>query len=235
MSEDGRAIIAEAMQQVREKVGYVHKGGTNAHFKYTFAGEADFLRAIRPAMVEAGLMMLPVHRIVNIDDKSGNVFVEISYTLVHRSGAVWPEKIVATGCGNDRTKDGRDGDKALFKSLTGCAKYALRHLFQIEIGDDPEEDRKPERVPVPDRDVANTCLQKVGEIEDVGALEEWWKKTKEMLPSYDIVNDINHPGGPTYASIVDAVKKRLLVLQHSEPKKIAMTPEQRGFSDDIPF
>lgn len=230
--------ITQAMQQVREKVGYVQKTGTNQHFKYSFAGDADFLRAIRPAMVEAGLLMLPEHEIVSLDEKTGNAYVRINYTLAHKDGDIWPFKVVSVGCGNDRTKDGRDGDKAIPKALTAAQKYALRHLFQIETGDDPEEDRKPEKAPEPDRDVANTCLQKIGEFTDLGALKAWWEKTKAMLPEYHIVNDMNHPGGPTYAAIVDAMKKRVLVLQHSAKPAEEPRPKAdagKPFDDDVPF
>jgi hypothetical protein len=233
--DEGMKAITAAMQDVREKVGYVRKNGENTHFKYKFAGEADFLRAIRPAMVEAGLMMLPQQRVVSTDAATGIVYVEIAYTLAHKDGHIWPEKIVGIGTDTDRTKDGRDGGKAVYKALTGASKYALRHLFQIETGDDPEEDRKPERVPKPDEAVVETCLQKIEEIDDLGTLETWWNGTKEMLPNFDIVPDMNHPGGPHYLSIVDAMKKRVLVLKHAkkEPEQKALPKAE--LNDDIPF
>lgn len=236
MSDEGLKTIATALGRVMEKCAYVQKTKKNAFHGYTYAGEGDVLAVLRPAMVEEGLMFIPSCDYVSDIDQYGNITVTVEYTLIHRDGHIWPQKIKAAGCGNDKNKNGI-GDKGLYKALTGANKYLLFKMFQIETGDDPERDDPPPppRVPAPDRDVANTCLQKVGEFTDIGELKAWWEKTKEMLPSYDIVNDLNHPGGPTYASIVDAVKKRALILQHppktEEPKQLPK-PE---LNDDIPF
>lgn len=130
--------IALALHEVMSKVGYVQKSSFNDFHKYKYAGEAALLEALRPAMVEAGLLLIPSTRSISEIDQHGNVTVMIAYTLAHKDGSVWPEKLVAVGTGNDRNKNGV-GDKGTYKALTGANKYLLFKLFQIETGDDPEK------------------------------------------------------------------------------------------------
>ena len=130
--------IAKALHEVMSKVGYVQKTGKNGYHGYKYAGEAALLAVLRPAMVEAGLMLIPSVQNVSPIDEYGNVSVLIDYTLVHKDGEVWPEKITAAGMGNDRAKNGTVGDKGVYKAITGANKYVLFKLFQIETGDDPE-------------------------------------------------------------------------------------------------
>lgn len=132
------AKIATALHEIMSKVGYVQKTGKNAFHGYKYAGEADLLDKLRPAMVEAGLMLLPSVKSVSPVDEHGNVSVQMEYTLIHKDGDIWPEKIGAAGMGNDRAKNGSVGDKGVYKAITGANKYVLFKLFQIETGDDPE-------------------------------------------------------------------------------------------------
>lgn len=129
--------ILTALHQVMGKVGYVQKSGKNAFHGYKYAGEADLLEKLRPAMVEAGLLLIPSVTEQSAVDEYGNTRVRVEYTLAHVSGEVWPTPIVAQGCGNDRNKNGV-GDKGCYKAITGANKYLLFKLFQIETGDDPE-------------------------------------------------------------------------------------------------
>lgn len=139
--------ITQALHAVMSKVGYVQKSGKNQFHGYKYAGEADLLEKLRPAMVEAGLLLLPSGKTVTGPDEHGNVTVELAYTLAHKDGEVWPEKLVAFGCGNDRAKNGNVGDKGVYKAITGANKYLLFKLFQIETGDDPENDHVDDRPP----------------------------------------------------------------------------------------
>ena len=146
------AKIATALHAVMEACGYVQKTGKNAFHGYKYAGESDLLDKLRPAMVANGLLLLPSGKTVTGPDEHGNVTVAIEYTLAHKDGDIWPEKLVAFGCGNDRAKNGSVGDKGVYKALTGANKYLLFKLFQIETGDDPEQDdRAHESAPIPGR------------------------------------------------------------------------------------
>ena len=145
-------VIAKALYNVMSKVSYVQKSQTNEFHRYNYAGEADLLAVLRPAMLEEGLILIPsVDEIGAIDD-FGNTTIKVGYTLVHKDGDVWPHTIYAGGCGNDRAKSGMVGDKGLYKAITGANKYLLFKLFQIETGDDPEQNSNemnaPEKVSV---------------------------------------------------------------------------------------
>lgn len=138
------AKITKALHEVMSRVGYVQKTGKNQFHGYRYAGEADLLDKLRPAMVEAGLLLIPSGKEVTGPDEHGNVMVTMAYTLAHADGEVWPEKIMAFGCGNDRSpKAGTIGDKGVYKAITGANKYLLFKLFQVETGDDPENDSPP--------------------------------------------------------------------------------------------
>jgi hypothetical protein len=148
------AKIATALHAVMEACGYVQKTGKNSFHGYKYAGESDLLDKLRPAMVANGLLLLPSGKSVTGPDEHGNVTVAIEYTLAHKDGEIWPEKLVAFGCGNDRAKNGSVGDKGVYKALTGANKYLLFKLFQIETGDDPElDDRAHESAPMTGRNV----------------------------------------------------------------------------------
>ena len=131
------AKITKALHEIMSKVGYVQKKDKNEFHGYKYAGEAALLEVLRPAMLEAGLLLLPSGEYCSEVDEYGNTRVAIDYTLAHKDGEVWPEKLRAFGCGNDKNKNGV-GDKGIYKAITGANKYLLFKLFQIETGDDPE-------------------------------------------------------------------------------------------------
>jgi hypothetical protein len=130
--------ILAALNAVMNQVGYVQKQGKNDFHKYRYAGEGHLLEVLRPAMVKEGLVLIPSHREVSKPDEFGNTTVTVDYTLAHKDGEVWPEKITVVGCGNDKNSKGGVGDKGIYKAATGANKYLLFKLFQIETGDDPE-------------------------------------------------------------------------------------------------
>lgn len=127
------AALATAVNAVMCEVGYVKKGG-NVKFgttSYSFAGEKHIIQALRPAMVEHGLMLIPVSA-ESVRSERGCETVRCTYRLMHTGGA-WLD-VQVLGQGADK------GDKAIPKALTGALKYALRQTFTIETGDDPDRD-----------------------------------------------------------------------------------------------
>lgn len=149
--------LAAAVLAVMGEVGYVHKSGrvSSAGANYTFAGEVDLLRVLRPAMVAHGLCMLPVatelrehHETVPGRDgkprTSRTVRVVQTYRLLHVSGEY--QDLVVVGEGQD------SGDKAGAKAMTIALKYALRQAFLVETGDDPDRERPEEREEEPRRE-----------------------------------------------------------------------------------
>jgi len=133
--------IHEALAAIYREVGYVHKSGKVDSFgaKYTYAGEADLIAAVRPSMVDHEVYM-HVAQVLNREHES---FTNAKGTLMHH---VRLDVLVRFAHGTSGTfidcmasGEGIDsGDKATPKALTGAFKYAIRQTFCIETGDDPD-------------------------------------------------------------------------------------------------
>ena len=149
--------IITALNKVMDEAKYVQKNAENKFHGYKYASEAALLETLRPAMIKHGLVLIPSVSNASAIDEHGNTLVSIEYTLAHISGEVWPDKITAVGCGNDRARNGTVGDKGVYKAITGANKYLLFKLFQIETGDDPEKD---ETVAPPAQDKAEDSVAK---------------------------------------------------------------------------
>lgn len=138
-NNQGGKHIAQAILQVYSKVGYVLKSGYNSHQKYKFAGEDDFIKTLRPFMIEAGLVFYPTSIIgeckpIGTEEKPKNHAAYIyTFRILHAESGEFIE-VAATGEGT-----GND-DKSSYKAATGALKYALRQAFMIETGDDPDKD-----------------------------------------------------------------------------------------------
>jgi ERF superfamily len=142
--------IHEARLRVYEAVGYVQKTGTldaGKGGKYKYAGESDLIAALRPAMVEAGIVFhcegienVKHEEIRKVKVWDGKETVTTSFLVTGlftfrftHVGSGTHMDVRALGEGNDSL------DKASYKAMTGALKYALRQTFIIETGDDPDE------------------------------------------------------------------------------------------------
>ncbi len=134
------APIIQAMNAVMKDVERITKTGKNNFDGYAYASEADVTKAIRPAMVEHGLVLFP--NVVRMDHegyttmkgKQGTrVFLTVEFTLAHVSGIVWPEPIRWVGCAEDTQ------DKAVAQAGTSAQKYCLLRLFVMETGEDADK------------------------------------------------------------------------------------------------
>lgn len=185
------ATILRAMNAVMQEAAYVQKTGSNDFHGYRYASESDILERLRPAMVKHGLILIPSVQQVSSIDQHGNTTVSVHYTLAHISGAVWPQPIIAAGCGNDRNKSGSFGDKGLYKALTGANKYMLFKLFQIETGDDPEETQGDKNREAADKTARQFYLESgkiaISKAATSADLREWWKSEEDNRKAATIV------------------------------------------------
>ncbi len=137
--------IHEAIAAVMAEVGYVKKE-QSGNLKYTYAGEAGLIEALRPAMVRHGIYchVLQVTDVQRERYKTSGGTEMVLTRLVatvrysHAPSATWVEA-QAVGEGAD------PGDKSASKALTGAYKYTLRETFCIETGDDPDREASEER------------------------------------------------------------------------------------------
>lgn len=137
--EAPRGIFA-AMAQVYNKVGYVTKT-PSPELRYTYASESELIAALRPAMVEAGIIM----RVANINDVKHETYTTRTGASMNRVTLSGVVEFICVADGSSifsfALGEGSDaGDKATYKAMTGMFKYALRQTFCIETGDDPDKE-----------------------------------------------------------------------------------------------
>ncbi len=133
--------IDAAILAVMDAVPYVCKTGTidlkGKGRSYKYAGEADLISKIRPAMLANGLTLTPAGmELVAHETYPGQygpvnrVIVRATYRLGHTSGQSLTVTTLGEGCDQ--------GDKATPKALTGALKVCLREMFVVETGEDPD-------------------------------------------------------------------------------------------------
>ncbi len=130
--------IYQALNAVMGQVGYVQKTDGGG-LRYSFVGEAELIKAIRPAFVEHGIVVHPSTMTNVITDsyttKNGAVMNRTIASMVYRFAHA-PSGTFIDVAVNGEGADG--GDKSSNKALTGAFKYALRQTLMIETGDDPD-------------------------------------------------------------------------------------------------
>ena len=153
--------LAAAVARVMSSTTAVQKTGRNKHGGYSYASDADLLYALRPAMAAEGLSLLPHAQDVRQSEGQSKMRYRVlcvtTWRLLHKGGG-WVD-LQTIGEGADAL------DKAAYKAQTGALKYALRQLFLVPTGDDPENDArntapepsKADAPPTPSRGLPGAC------------------------------------------------------------------------------
>lgn len=139
--------IAGAVAAVMAEVGVVAKDGVNQFHKYRYATVGDVLFKVTPLMGKQGLMVTQSE--VKKEFDKGRMMVEYDFTIAHKSGQLWPEKLRKTGMCIAVDSKGNWDDKAPNKCATSARKYFLLELFQIPTGDMDDADEGPAAAPAP--------------------------------------------------------------------------------------
>ena len=135
--------ITKPLHDAYATTGYVSKSKENKLQNYKYADEASMIKALRPALHDAGLTVYPVNIELLHDSQytnaKGTTFnrIVLKYTFRFSSaenGTFFD--VVSIGEGVDSS------DKASYKAATGALKYALKQALLIETGEDPEELRE---------------------------------------------------------------------------------------------
>lgn len=130
--------VYQALNAVMGRVGYVQKQETK-DLPYSFASEVAFIKAVRPHMVDVGLILFQsgVELLDRTEfiSKRGTAGISVLFafwwTWVHAPSGT---SFVCTSVGESMDY----GDKAANKAMTVGMKYALRQTLVIETGDDPD-------------------------------------------------------------------------------------------------
>lgn len=137
--------LFQKLANVLKEVERIEKRGHNAHHNYDYVTESDVVEALRKHLAEAGIVCVPfVEKVTTTPTEKGLMaHVEVSYKFTNGSENI---QVRVVGSGYDIP-----GDKAVYKAMTGALKYALRQLFLIPTGDDPERDEKDHSDARPER------------------------------------------------------------------------------------
>lgn len=135
--------LAKKIHKILAGSGYLKKDKKNAQQGFNYISEEAMVKRLRELLIEHGVILIPdvincQTLTVNVTTSKGERAVPITrvavrYTVVDvDSGESWSFSMVGDGTDTQ--------DKAVYKALTGCNKYALMKLCQIPTGDDPEKD-----------------------------------------------------------------------------------------------
>jgi len=130
--------VHEAINHVMGRVGYVQKESAK-DLKYTIATESAFIQAVRPHLVDVGLIvyqsgveLLERNEFLSKSGAQGiNILAKFIWTWVHAPSGTSIE-VTTIGEASDYS------DKAANKAMTAGSKYNLRQTLVIETGDDPD-------------------------------------------------------------------------------------------------
>ena len=134
-----KAVAAKIIKAWRE-IGSIPKNGKNANFNYKFVREEDAADALRNAFMKVGLSCVPsiekMERSVFKTAKGTemqHVIVTMRFTLTDQDTGEM-DSFVMAGEAMDVQ------DKALYKAITGCTKYAYVKLAMSGAEDNEDED-----------------------------------------------------------------------------------------------
>lgn len=138
--------VYEKMLGVMKQVEYLKKDGfvtTGSGKGYKALTDEKVLSAIRPALINAGLVMIPVAMKTKRTDEQIQVNdntrvnritdVEITFRIVNVDDPTDYIEIVSAGTGVDTQ------DKGIGKAMTYAKKYALLNSLLIPSGDDTDQ------------------------------------------------------------------------------------------------
>ena len=119
------------------------KDGVNRHQSYKYITEAQYKSNFKASLQEVGLMwrMDTISRefIGNVSDKMHLVICDFKGTITDPETGECQEYLFS-GSGAD------NGDKALYKAITGGLKFFIASNFNIAENNDPENDEAPVKV-----------------------------------------------------------------------------------------
>lgn len=149
-----RKSVFQKWLEVMRAVGYIQKSGSNDYHKYTYVTESDLLEAVRPAMIEQGLIAFPSKATV-VDVGKSVITIHYIYRVVDtETGDSFETEVVGQGADS--------ADKGAYKASTGANKYFLMKAFMLATGDDPEEDKDSLNVLNPNATTVIRALQDIG-------------------------------------------------------------------------
>ena len=141
------ATVYEKIQKVMGSVNYLNKDGfveTGKGKGYKALTDEKVLGAVRPALVSAGLVILPVKMEQQRTDEQVKAYdgstktnritdVSVTYRIINVEDPKDYVEVVSAGTGVDTQ------DKGIGKAMTYAKKYAILNSFLIPSGEDTDQ------------------------------------------------------------------------------------------------
>ena len=143
MPQTGFAKLADAISAITKEIAEdpIQKKGKNAFHNYSYARMQDILGGLAPLMGKHGITVMQAEVERGLLDNGNVIFATYDFTVIHKSGEVWPFPQRQTGTSKVRDSKGGYDDKGLNKCHTAARKYFLLSLFQIPTTDEDDADR----------------------------------------------------------------------------------------------
>jgi len=201
--------IQEAMLAIYKEVGYVQKERSQ-NLNYTFASEKEFIKTLRPVMIENGVTVFvkSMNQIVQTEYKTRSDAVMLR-TNIH--GVVCFTHVSGSFIDVESYGEGADsGDKSTNKAMTDLYKYALRQTFMIETGDDPDKDASEHSTGATVKASSKPATPQKVDVPDKVTNQEYYTLTRvKMHMSLEDSNDFLAAHDGSFEKAFLAAKKQL--------------------------
>lgn len=172
--------IYAKLAEASKLIGHIDKNGTNQHFKFKYQAWDDVLPAVRDALSQVGLWMMPSIESATFDN--GRVVVAMRIVIANDK-----ESLETTWYGEAQDRD----DKAIQKAATSAFKYFLLKGLMIPCKDDDDTDSgdgaitaKPQPVKrqpdAPTNGNGNPLKAAADAMKAVGVTKEDWEPYKSV-------------------------------------------------------
>lgn len=184
------AIVKKVVALMKD-IGAIPKNSVNTFHKYKYRSHEDVMNAMQPALIKAGLLLVPVKKTVTLI-QPGHVLVEVCYRFTDGTESVdfW-----GLGEGQDISREGKPGDKAIYKAQTGALKYALNDVLALGTEDDAETDRTTHSEPKPHAQDDKAILDWLAAFDEAATVEQlaetWWKVPKPLQANQTLLTAKN--------------------------------------------
>lgn len=198
--------LLQKIQVLQDEMGSFawEKDGINRHQSYKYVTEKQYKQNFKKALKQAGLIWkmetLDYQYIPDVTEKQHMVICNFKGQIIDPETGE-REEYLFSGSGAD------NGDKALYKAVTGGHKFFLAANFNVAEDNDPESDA-----------------------EDVP------KATPPVTPEKrdDMKKDLTNPGGKATKMQINSLKKALKMLREKDPEQesfiAAVAEKTEGFT-----
>jgi hypothetical protein len=139
--------LVSKLAEVMGLMAHIEKGGWNSNQKYRFVRESDVAEKASQLLAERNIFILQSVQEVKMEplyeSRGGMTMflttVKMGFQFVDGDSSSKTDILYFWGTGAD------NGDKGIYKAMTGAEKYFLMKTFLISTGDDPEADESTDK------------------------------------------------------------------------------------------